>query len=157
MSSLQLVDWSMLHHAYGAAADVPALLERIRMFPEESDWQAEPWFSLWSALYHQGDIYSASIAAVPFIVSTLATAPEKATLSFYLLPASIAVADSVNRVSVAPDIRRSYSEALLELGAIASAALPSIADPDIAKAAQAAALVSAGDFQQASDLLEADA
>ena len=147
----------MLHHAYGAAADVPALLERIRMFPEESDWQAEPWFSLWSALYHQGDIYSASIAAVPFIVSALAAAPDKATLSFYLLPASIAVADSVNPVSVDPAIRDSYGESLLELGAIASAALSSIVDPDIAKAAQAAALVSAGAFEQAGNLLEADA
>src|SRR5690606_9436892 len=157
MSSLQLVDWSMLHHAYGVAADVPGLLERIRMFPEESDWQAEPWFSLWSALYHQGDIYSASIAAVPFIVSALAAAPDKATLSFYLLPASIAVADSVNPVSVDPAIRDSYGESLLELGAIASAALSSIVDPDIAKVAQAAALVSAGAFEQAGNLLEADA
>src|SRR5690606_37279572 len=157
MSSLQLVDWSMLHHAYGAAADVPALLERIRMFPEESDWQAEPWFSLWSALYHQGDIYSASITAVPSIVSALATAPSKATLSFYLLPASIAVADSVNPVSVAPEIRRSFNESLLDLGAIASAALPSITDAHIAKAARAAALASVRDFQQAGDLLEADA
>jgi hypothetical protein len=147
----------MLHHAYGAAIDVPALLERIGAFPAEPDWQAEPWFSLWSALYHQGDIYSASIAAVPHIVSALATAPDKATLSFYLLPASIAVADSFNPVSVAPEIRRSYNDSLLDLGAIASAALPSITDPHIAKAAQAAALVSAGDFQQASDLLEADA
>ena len=37
-------------------------------------------------------------------------APDKATLSFYLLPASIAVADSVNPVSVAPEIRRSYND-----------------------------------------------
>ncbi len=147
----------MLHHAYGAAVDIPALLDRIRAFPDESDWQADPWFSLWSALYHQGDIYSASIAAIPFIVSALATAPDKATLSFYLLPASIAVADSVNPVSVAAEIRYSYSESLLELGAIASAELPSIADPHIARADRAAALVSAGDFQQAGGLLETDA
>ena len=157
MSSSQSVDWHTLQHAYGAAVDVPGLLERIGSFPAEPDWQAEPWFSLWSALYHQGDIYSASIAAVPQIVSALAAAPGKATLSFYLLPTSIAVADDANPVSVVPEIRRSFSKALLDLGAIASVALPSITDPHIAKAAQAAVLVSAGDFQQAGDLLEADA
>ncbi len=147
----------MLQHAYGTAVDIPALLERICGFPPEPDWQTEPWFSLWSALYHQGDIYPASLAAVPSIVSALAAAPSKATMSFYLLPASIAVADSVNPVTVPPEIRRSFGESLLELGSIASAALPSITDPHISRAAQAAVLVSTGDFQQAGDVLEADA
>jgi hypothetical protein len=139
------------------AGDVPALLEQIWSFPAELDWQSEPWFSLWSALYHQGDIYSASIAAVPQIVDALSKAPGKATLSFYLLPVSIAVADSANPVEVTPEIRSSFSASLLTLGAIARAALPAISDQDIAKAAQAAVLVSTGDFQQADELLEADA
>jgi hypothetical protein len=94
MTSSQSVDWHLLHHAYGAASDVLALLEQIDGFPAEADWQSEPWYSLWSALYHQGDIYPASIAAVPQIVSSLSKAPAKATLSFYLLPASIAVTES---------------------------------------------------------------
>jgi hypothetical protein len=66
-----------LQHAYGVATDIPARLELIRDFPAEFDWEAEPWFSLWSALYHQGDIFSASLAAVPAIVSILAQAPER--------------------------------------------------------------------------------
>jgi hypothetical protein len=157
MSSSQSVDWQMLQHAYGTAVDIPALLERICGFPSESDWRTEPWSSLWSVLYHQGDVYPASLAAVPPIVSALAAAPDKATMSFYLLPASIAVADSANPVTVAPEIRRSFGESLLELGSIASAALPSITDPHILKAAQAAVLASTGNFQHAGDLLEADA
>jgi hypothetical protein len=157
MTSPQPIDWHLLNHAYGVARDVPALLEQINGFPAEPDWQSEPWFSLWSALYHQGDIYPASIAAVSHIVSVLSKTPGKATLSFYLLPASIAVADSANPVDVTPEIRRSFSESLLTLGAIASAALPSISDQHIAKAAQVAVLVSTGAFQQAGELLEADA
>jgi hypothetical protein len=157
MTSPQLIDWHLLHHAYGAAGDVPALLEQIGDFPAEADWESEPWFSLWSALYHQGDIYSASIAAVPSIVSTLSKAPGKATLSFYLLPASIAVVDSTSPVDVAPEIRLSFNESLRALGAVAYAALPSISDQHIAKAARAAILVSTGAFQQAGELLEADA
>jgi hypothetical protein len=157
MTSSQPTDWHLLHHAYGSAVDIPALLERVIDFPAESDWQSEPWFSLWSALYHQGDIYSASVAAVPHLVCALAAAPGKATLSFYLLPASIAVADSVSPVAVTPELRRSFADSLSALGAIASAALQFISDPHIAKAAQAAVLVSTGDFQQAGELLEADA
>ena len=157
MSASQPTDWQSLKRAYGAAADIPVLLERVGGFPAEPDWQAEPWFSLWSALYHQGDIHPASIAAVPHIVAALATAPERAALSFYLLPAPIAVADSISPVGVAPEVRRGFSTSLLELGAIARAALPSITDPHIAKAARAAALVSSGEFQRAGALLEADA
>jgi hypothetical protein len=157
MTSPQPLDWHLLHHAYGIATDVPALLEQVERFPAEPDWQSEPWFSLWSSLYHQGDIYTASIAAVPRIVSALSKAPSKGTLSFYLLPASIAIADSSNPVSVPTDVRRTFNESLLALGAMASAALPSISDQHIAKAAQAAVLVSTGAFQQAGELLEADA
>jgi hypothetical protein len=131
MSSSHSVDWTALHHAYGAAADVPKLLERIVDFPAEPDWQAEPWFSLWSVLYHQGDIYPASIAAVPRVVSTLSTAPDKATLSFYLLPASIAIADSFSPVAAPLEIRDNFSKSLVSLGTIASAALPSITDPNM--------------------------
>ena len=81
MPGRSMIDWQQLFHAYGTAADIPALLDAIEAFPAETDWRAEPWFSLWSALYHQGDIYPASIAAVPRIVSTLACEPTKATLS----------------------------------------------------------------------------
>jgi hypothetical protein len=133
------------------------LLQRTEAFPAETDWQAEPWFSLWSALYHQGDIYPASIAAVPQIVSTLSQAPDKATLSFFLLPASVAVADNANPVDVPEEMRESFASALAALGGIATSALSTITDEYVARAAQAAVLVSQGDFQQAGELLEADA
>ncbi|MDQ8020792.1 MAG: hypothetical protein REI94_03070 [Moraxellaceae bacterium] len=157
MTASQTVDWQQLHHAYGAAGDIPALLQRTETFPAETDWQAEPWFSLWSALYHQGDIYPASIAAVPQIVSTLSQAPSKATLSFFLLPASIAIADNDNPVDAPAEMRESFANALAALGGFAAAALPTITDEHMAKAAQAAVLVSQGNFQQAGELLEADA
>ena len=156
MSAPQSVDWKLLRHAYGDAGDMPALLRKIECFPAESDWQSEPWFSLWSALYHQGDIYSASIAAVPRIVSTLSQAPNKATLSFYLLPASIAIADNANPIAVPAAIRENFTKALTVLGGIAAASLPSVADEDLAKTMQAAVLVWQGDFQQAGELLELD-
>ena len=54
--------WAQLEHAYGSAADIPALLRQLRSFPPGRDYQSEPYFSLWSALCHQGEVYTASYA-----------------------------------------------------------------------------------------------
>lgn len=154
MHSSDTTDWQQLRHAYGIAADIPPLLESAAGFPAEASWQSEPWYSLWSALYHQGDIYPASIAAVPELVSALAGDPGKATLSHYLLPASIAIADHATPVDVAPALRHRFDESLRVLGAIAAQQLPTLSDPGITRAAQAAVLVSTGAFEQAAELLE---
>lgn len=50
--------WSELEHAYGAAGDVPALLRKLGDAPSSAN-DAEPWFSLWSSLAHQGEVFSA--------------------------------------------------------------------------------------------------
>jgi hypothetical protein len=63
------VDWSELHHAYGPAGDIPTLLQDARRAPAPSDYRDEPWFSLWSALCHQGDVFTASYAAVPELMA----------------------------------------------------------------------------------------
>jgi len=47
--SLDSPRWRELVHAYGSAADMPALLRRLDALPS-ADADAEPWFSLWSAL-----------------------------------------------------------------------------------------------------------
>ena len=56
----EMVDWMNLRHAYGAAGDVPALLNRLT--PDPAD---EVWGELWSRICHQGSVYSASFAALP--------------------------------------------------------------------------------------------
>jgi len=63
--------WSEVTHAYGPAPDIPPLLRQLRDFPPATDYRAEPYFSLWSALCHQGDVYSGSYAAVPHLVAAL--------------------------------------------------------------------------------------
>lgn len=71
-SMLDLDDdgWRDLRHAYGSAADIPALLRQLPDAPVKSaDSKREPWFSLWSALCHQSDVYPASFAAVPHIIA----------------------------------------------------------------------------------------
>ncbi|MFJ5075989.1 hypothetical protein ACIP8Z_15470 [Streptomyces sp. NPDC088553] len=57
-----MTDWPHLSHAYGSAEDIPALLARIA-----SESAPELWNDLWSALCHQGSVYPASFAALPWL------------------------------------------------------------------------------------------
>lgn len=75
MLELDSPRWKKLKHAYGKASDIPALLERLKTAPPPADWQSEPWFSLWSALCHQHDVYTASYAALPHIAAIAAAKP----------------------------------------------------------------------------------
>lgn len=112
---IQLDDkkWSELTNAYGSAANIPALLRQLAGFPEHDSYEAEPYFSLWSALCHQGDVYTASYAAVPHIVSLMEAAPERAHWSALLLVASIEISRAKgNGPAVPDDLAASYSEAI---------------------------------------------
>jgi hypothetical protein len=60
--------WKPLKHAYGTAENIPALLLTLVHYPQCRRPDDEPWSSLWDSLYHQGDTYNASIAAVPHIL-----------------------------------------------------------------------------------------
>jgi len=82
MLELNSPKWNKLTHAYGKASDIPALLEQLKTAPPPSDYQSEPWFSLWSALCHQYDVYTASYAAIPHIVSIAAARPITERLEY---------------------------------------------------------------------------
>jgi hypothetical protein len=60
--------WNEYRHAYGPATDIPDLLRQARHAPPSRRSDEEPWHSLWSALCHQYDVYSGSIAALPHLV-----------------------------------------------------------------------------------------
>ena len=117
MLSLDSLRWGELTHAYGPASDTPALLRALESFPAHSRYDEEPWFTLWSSLCHQGDIYPASYAAVPHILRVAASAPERADYNFFLLPAAIEIARQPisPRAHPAPaipeDLRGAYSAA----------------------------------------------
>jgi hypothetical protein len=92
MLALNSPHWSELSHAYGSASDIPDLLISLRKFPPDEGQEAEPYFSLWSALCHQGDVYTASFAAVPHLVAAVQECPERAPWTVLLLVASIEIA-----------------------------------------------------------------
>jgi len=119
--SLQSNQWSQLEHAYGSAADIPELLARLRELPK-SDGEAEPWFTLWSALAHQGDVFSASFAAVPYVIAALATAPSEADESFFQFPAWVEICRAKNQVEIPDDLKAAYFEALARLPSLVAQA-----------------------------------
>jgi hypothetical protein len=61
--------WGELHHAYGLASDLPDLLRWAQDDSRPGYDDTSAWFRLWSALCHQDNIYTASYAAVPHLIS----------------------------------------------------------------------------------------
>lgn len=92
MLPLDSKKWTELRHAYGDASDIPGLLHQLENMPPRNGQEAEPYFSLWSALCHQGDIYTASYAAVPYLLTAVRKEPARAPWTLLLLVASIEMA-----------------------------------------------------------------
>lgn len=121
MLSLESPEWSELKHAYGNASDIPNLLRQLNSLPS-SEGDKEPWFSIWSSLAHQGDVYSASFAAVPYVIRVLKQAPTKADFSFFQFPAWVEVCRQKQSVAIPEQLKADYFSALAELPSLVAAA-----------------------------------
>jgi HEAT repeat protein len=73
LHDLDAIDWAALTHAYGAASDVPGLLRGL--LAPEPKVREDAISELFGTIWHQGTVYSATAAAVPFLYELL-TAPE---------------------------------------------------------------------------------
>lgn len=156
MLSLESARWSELEHAYGHATDIPSLLRRLRDLPS-SIGESEPWVSLWSALAHQGDVYSATFAAVPHVVDALASAPVKADASFFHFPAWVEICRARRETQIPTDLAADYFAALKRLPALVAEAGPERNDPDFVACATAAVAATLGQHAMAEVILELSA
>jgi hypothetical protein len=117
LDGLDSVPWGRLHHAYGAASDIPG---RIRGLTDPDDEvRQEAWSTLLSTVYHHGTRWQASRYIVPFVVGLIddPATPDRAVLVGLLravaigdredgeLPFSPAAAFSA-AVGVTPEIER---------------------------------------------------
>ncbi|MFJ9445383.1 HEAT repeat domain-containing protein [Kitasatospora sp. NPDC101235] len=64
-NGLHDIDWTQLHHAYGTAEEVPELLAALASTDEEERGKALDRY--YSALFHQGSVYPATTASLPFL------------------------------------------------------------------------------------------
>ncbi|WP_036168702.1 hypothetical protein [Massilia sp. 9096] len=121
MLELSSPRWGELRDAYGSAAKIPELLRQLSSLPDDNG-HSEPWFSLWSALAHQGDVYSASFAAVPHVIEAIASSPERVTDVYFHFPAWIEICRHKNSVDVPDELAASYLDALKRIPALTASA-----------------------------------
>jgi len=65
LEALDGVPWAALHHAYGSAEDVPAILRAVASGDEDA------LDSLFGNVWHQGTVYEATPHVVPFLLELL--------------------------------------------------------------------------------------
>ncbi len=143
MLELNSPRWSTLQHAYGSASDIPELLQQLSGLPA-GDNDDEPWFSIWSALAHQGDVYSASFAAVPHVVAALESAPLRASSTYFHFPAWVEICRQRNGIAIPSDLQPPYQEALAKLPSLVAAASAKEWDADLLACALAAIAAAKG-------------
>jgi hypothetical protein len=119
------------------------LLKQLAEVPDSSD-DKEPWFTLWSSLAHQGDVYPASFAAVPYVVQALSSSPLKADFTYFQFPAWVEICRKKNNVTIPEDIAPSYFEALSRLPALVAAASAREWDADFLSCALSAIAAAKG-------------
>jgi hypothetical protein len=153
MLDLDSARWSELRHAYGAASDIPALLSGLKEIPDASG-DDEPWASLFSALAHQGDVYSASFAAVPHVIAALAAAPLKAGSVYFQFPAWVEICRRNKGVEIPADLKAGYLDALARLPALAAQAAGRDWDDEFLRGVLAAIAAAKGSAAVAEAALE---
>ncbi|WP_127507078.1 HEAT repeat domain-containing protein [Actinoplanes solisilvae] len=75
LNGLDEIVWKDLSHAYGSAQDTPDLLRRAAS--EDGATAAKAISDLHGSLFHQGTVYPATVAAVPFLAEFAAHAPRR--------------------------------------------------------------------------------
>ena len=154
MLPLDSKEWAKLTHAYGPATDTPRLIADLATYPDHATYKDEPYFSLWSSLCHQGDIYSASYAAVPHIVDLAERATHRISHDFILLPVCIEIARGTKRKAEIPTaLVDSYNNAILKLPGVAIS-FAKHTDGSWADVCSAAVAVSMGNYKLGKAILE---
>ncbi|MGF1631701.1 MAG: hypothetical protein ACFCUT_19675 [Kiloniellaceae bacterium] len=127
--------WSELTHAYGTAEDVPGMLKAAAPLPPYRSYKDEPYFSLWSALCHQGDIYSASYAALPHLVEIVRTNTDRLSVSLLSLIAAVESARVQGKGPAIPDyLSDGYQAVLTSLPSFAAQLVNAAQDEEACRA-----------------------
>src|SRR5262245_45871759 len=69
LEGIDTIDWAALTHAQGEAKNVPGLLRML--LSDDADVRMDAVTTLHEHIWHQGDVYPASAAAVPFLYELL--------------------------------------------------------------------------------------
>lgn len=138
LPGLHDVAWGQLEHAYGSAEGVPGMIEALA----SDDAADRAWGidALDASIHHQGSVYSASTAAVPFLVALVGDARVGDRHRILELLCGIAVHDPAG--CVVHGARRWRSEAFDAVVAGGPAFVACLRDPDPAVRSAAAFVLS---------------
>jgi hypothetical protein len=156
MIELNSKAWSDLKDAYGDASHIPPLIAKLKekTGPKVSS-EDEPWNSLWSRLYHQDDIFSASFATVPYLAEIAMQASPPIAWDFFLLPVSIEIQRVKQNVEIPHELMPPYFKALEDLARLAKNYISKKeTNQDLIKAAQAMLLIESKQFSEAENLID---
>lgn len=150
-------EWRDLRDAYGPAISIPELLAKARTDTRGGHIPDTTWFSLWSALCHQGDTYSASYAAVPYLVELAELPVYRGNYDPLLLASSIEASRLEGHgPPVSPEIGEAYLIALERGLVIAGQELEAATDLDSRRAFGGSVAVLRGEFDAGRALWDAD-
>jgi hypothetical protein len=114
-----VTDWASLRHTYGPADRVPLLLSEAEGSGRDD---GEVWEELWTLLYHQGTVYSASYAALPALARmSRLHAPNGDVAALHLAAMIVAATDGPDGSAT---VRRRYKSEIADLKAMAIRNLP---------------------------------
>ena len=151
------LEWRELRHAYGPATDIPELLTKAQTDTRRGHITDSTWFRLWSALCHQGDVYSASYAAVPHVVGLAELPAYRSNYDPLLLASNIEASRLEGRgPALASDIGAAYRYALQKGLILAQKELEAASDLDSRRAFGGCVAVLQGDLDAARALWDAD-
>lgn len=87
LDGIDTIDWKSLSHAYGDASDVPDLLRDL--LSNDATARESAAKELFTNIWHQGTVYSATVHALPFLIDVLESDETPDQESVALLVASI--------------------------------------------------------------------
>ena len=155
MVELDSPRWGTLRQAFGTAEDIPKLLSLLETV--DDGVRQEIWLGLWGTLCPEGEVYSASYAAVPHLVEYARRRPAARGAEAVHLVGAIEVGRlGVGAPEVPDDLVAGYRAAVAELPALIAGWVGEPWDGDTTQVLSAALAIAKGHprFGAAALLLE---
>lgn len=134
------IDWTSMEHAYGTAEEMPALLRALCCSHTEERRKALDRF--YSAVHHQGSVYSSTAASLPFLFELAADGATPDRAAVVGLVVSIGrealdrgFADDGTEIEYYPPAGCAQAAAFLRVRGVEFAELAGDPDPDVRLAA----------------------